>query len=92
MKHENESSVQFPGFKHFGPAKTPESYSVCDSKSSMFTLIAIMSIKLYDLLFLKKINHLTLEMTLNCPKISAAGFFDVGYNLIPMVFLTVIAV
>ena len=45
---------------------------------------------MYDSLFLKQINYLTQEMTFNCPKISAAGFFDVGYNLIPMVNLTFI--
>ena len=29
-------------------------------------------------------------MTWNCPKISAAGFFNVGYNLIPTVNLTIV--
>ena len=46
---------------------------------------------MYDSLFLKQINYLTQEMTFNCPKISAAGFFDVGYNLILMVNLAKIS-
>ena len=43
-----------------------------------------------NLLFLKQINHMTLAMNLNSPKISAAGFFNVGYNMIPMVNLSII--
>ena len=35
---------------------------------------------------------MTLEMTLNCPQISAAGFFKIGFNLIPMVNLIITAV
>ena len=34
---------------------------------------------------MEQLNFLILEMSLNCPKISAAGFFDIGINLIPMV-------
>jgi len=33
----------------------------------------------------QQLNFLALEMTVNCPKITAAGSFNIGFNLIPMV-------